>query len=381
VRKLLPLLFVLFALALAGCYMPPYQEELSLATVTADKLEGRTVIGPLDRGPYDFRDMDVRFYPSKDDLNAGSEFIRGFVVGVGKYSARIISVEHSGVSGDDYYVNGERTESVENADPDLFNHSFFSVKEDGSAGGTEYLGFVRFDYSEGIRDFLLFDEFFSLLPGPDPIDLNEDVEAGTIALGASVFPENSTSSDLFHILNVDPASGLYSEWSCQTDSSAGLLSYTEFRPDFTISGKLPANLRGAFYFSSPVSLSPTRRSYLSVYDPVRRGYRNFSWDDNLQLKVLAEMKGCRIDLLLSNGWLFGRDENRGYVYDSKGELLNDFALGGLNLVYEIVAGTKAEVIFTIASWAPQDVGLGGNDGDDRLYCVVYRLPTNQLDDL
>ncbi len=375
-RKLLPLLFVLFALALAGCYMPPYQEELSLAMVTADKLEGRAVIGPLDRGPYEFRNMEVRFYPSKDDLD-GSEFIRGFVVGVGKYSARIMYVSHSGVIGDKYEIMNDRTESVDNADPDLFNHSFFSVK-DGTPGSPDYLGFIRFDNRSDLREYLLFDEFFSIIPGPDPLDLND---GSKILFGASTFPEDSATSDFFHTLRVETGTGLYSEQEYLA-SSSGISLDTDIRLDFSLlSGKLPSDLRGAFYFSSPDSLSPTNRSYLSIYDPVRRGYRNFSWDDNLQLKVLAEMKGHRIDLLLSNGWLFGRDGNRGYVYDSKGELLNDFALGGLNLVYEMFIGGEAQVIFTIASWAPQDVGLGGNDGDDRLYCVVYRLPTNQLDDL
>ena len=87
----------------------------------------------------------------------------------------------------------------------------------------------------------------------------------------------------------------------------------------------------------------------------------------------------RIDLVLSNGWLFSRDGNKGYIYDGEGELLNSFALGGLTLVYEIFDGATNRAVFTIPVWAPIPMGQG--DWEDRLFFLVYWIPTDQLADL
>jgi hypothetical protein len=87
----------------------------------------------------------------------------------------------------------------------------------------------------------------------------------------------------------------------------------------------------------------------------------------------------RIDLLLSNGWLFSRDGNKGYVYDGDGELLNSFVMGGLTLVYEVYDSSIPKVprvVFTIPVWAPVEVG--GNDWEDRLFFLVYWIPTVEL---
>jgi len=87
----------------------------------------------------------------------------------------------------------------------------------------------------------------------------------------------------------------------------------------------------------------------------------------------------RIDLVLSNGWLFSREGNSGYVYDGEGELLNSFLMGGLTLVFELFDGGVYRSVFTIPVWAP--VRIDGDYWEDRLFFLVYRVPTERLADL
>jgi hypothetical protein len=101
-------------------------------------------------------------------------------------------------------------------------------------------------------------------------------------------------------------------------------------------------------------------------------------DDSLELRVLVDMDR-RIDLVLSNGWLFSKDENKGYVYDSNGQLLNSFVMGGLDLAYEISAVGVYRVVFTIPTWAPARIEF--DHWEERLFFLVYWIPTEQLADL
>jgi hypothetical protein len=77
--------------------------------------------------------------------------------------------------------------------------------------------------------------------------------------------------------------------------------------------------------------------------------------------------------------LFSKDDNKGYVYDGNGELINSFVMGGLTLVFETFDGASYRAVFTIPVWAPEQ--NGSNDWESRLYFLVYWIPTEELADL
>jgi hypothetical protein len=366
------LLFLLLPIVLQGaCYFPPYREELSLALPATKKMEGTAVVGPIDRGPGDLQDRTILFYPSKDALvNRTNDYVRGFIIATDDRSARLMFVDHGPTEDDDYFIGFDNTVPLDNSDDKQFVFRATTVIDSSDVDG-ENLGIIFFNEEFQTRDYVLFDESF--IPIAGPIDMN----AGMLLLGASFFPEEFVAADRFHALRVDPVTGLYSEEEYQTNPGTGLSAIGGIRINISLPG-LPSEMTNCFYYTLPAPLSPTRRSYLSVYDRVRRKYRNFSWDDSLELQVFIDMER-RIDLLLSNGWLFSRDGNKGYVYDGDGELLNSFVMGGLTPVYEVYDSSIPKVprvVFTIPVWAPVEVG--GNNWEDRLFFLVYWIPTVEL---
>jgi hypothetical protein len=198
--------------------------------------------------------------------------------------------------------------------------------------------------------------------------------------------ENTIDSDLFCGLAYTISSGQFSEALYRTDTTAGppypgltFLAPIRPTPTFDFPG-LPGDLRNVFYFHNVYS--PTFRSYLGFYDEVRREYRYFSWDNEFdppRLRVITTIDR-RIDHVFSNDTLFGTEGNKGYVYDGNGELINSFVKGGLDLVYEMAdSGLVNRVVFTIPVWAP--VQVDNNYWEDKLFFIVYWIPTEQLADL
>jgi hypothetical protein len=370
------------ALVFLSCYFPPYKEDLSLAVRTADKLEGRAVVGPIDRGPWDFRDREIWFYPSKDGIVTDSDYLRGFIVAVDDRSARLMYVGHSFISDDDYNVNFDQTVPLENSDETQFGYTIATIKDVASGfpppgDMQELLGIALFDAESDGREYIMFDENYTFRGG-SPLDMKFKIETDfglgdALVLGTSFFPWDLPTTDRLHVFALDRTTGLFTEAAYDTNVGSALIIPMAIRTDVDLPG-LPDDLSSCFFYHSPWTL----RSYLSVYDPVRRGYRNFSWDGALQLQILTDMDR-RIDLLLSNGWLFSRDGNTGYIYDSEGQYLNSFVMGGMQLVYEVFYGGEARVVFTVPAFAPVEVGDGG--WNDRLFFLVYWTPTDQLADL
>jgi hypothetical protein len=350
---------------LSSCYLPPYREELSLALPTARQMELTAEVGPIDRRPWDFEGRDIVFYPSKDALRIRTlKIVRGFIVATDERSARLMFVDHGSTESDDYYIGSENTFPLENSDDTEFVFRATTLKDDADdIPGVETLGIIAFDNIAGLREYLIFDQYLS----PVYYDLN----AAYLTLGAGFFPNSTPTSDLFYVLGID-ASALYMEEEYDGDTGIPTGSADDRGPS-NLPG-LPDGMTNGFY-----SLYvPTNRAYFSVYDGARRTYRNFSWDTGLQLKILADMDR-RIDLVLTNGWLFSQDGNKGYVYDGDGDLINVFVMGGLTLVYEIFDGAINRVVFTIPNWTP--VRVGDNDWEDKLLFLVYWIPTERLGDL
>lgn len=363
-RICLPIL--LLVAFLSSCYFPPYREELSLALPAAKKMERTAEVGPINRDPWEFEGRDVVFYPSKDALRIRTlDIVRGFVVATDERSARLMFVDHGPTASEDYYISSENTFPLEYPDDKAFAFRATTLKDGNDDDGMEHLGIIAFDNETPVREYLIFDQYL----GPVGFPLN----AGFLILGAGFFPDSSATTDTFYALRVDP-SGLCieEEYDADTGVPSGWIRGPSNLPG------LPEGITNGFYSLLPTTAPLSNRAYLSMYDGARREYRNFSWDDGMQLQILADMER-RIDLVLTNGWLFSQDGNKGYVYNGDGELLNSFVLGGLTLVYEIFDGVNYRAVFTIPIWAPEQVD--GNNWEDKLYCLVYWIPTEQLADL
>jgi hypothetical protein len=367
---------VLLALA---CTLPPYNEDLSLAQMSAVDMDLVTTVGPFQFWPGDFADKELYFYPSKDALNerrfVDNTFpLRGFVLAIGEHSARLIVVNHN---GSEYYTSGDRSMDLDNSDPQRFSFLAQTVKDGDALDAAERLGIALFRPDPSVRPYFNLNQDFNLVPGPDPIDMNAGFAAilgwpGAELVGVGFAAANDPLVDLMYGLARNPAAGTFGEAVVGTDPASGLnpLGAVRAPAEFALPG-LPESLENAFYHYCAGNM----RSYLSWYDPERREYRNFWWDDNLQLHVMTDPER-RIDLVLSNGWLFSRGENLGYLYDADGRYLNQFALGGLDLVYEIYLGGEPYVVFTMEAWAS-----GGRHENPKLYFLVYILPTSKLADL
>jgi hypothetical protein len=366
-RKLWPL--ILAGIVLASCYMPPYREDLSLALPLAKQLEGVEVVGPLRVYQGEIEDWDIVFYPSIDSLRLRTnDVVRGFIVATTNRRARLMFVDHFG----EYEANYWNEISIGDVDEKQFVYRAMPAI-DGSDIDSEHLGMIAFDNASWMRAYWVFDETL-LFTGPVPMDT-----AGPL-LGAGFFHDIATDSITLNTLRIEPGDLYFEEY--HDINNIGDLNPPNppgnaVRPGIPLPG-IPKDIDNCFYYRLPASLSPTQRAYLSVYDPVRRAYRNFSWDDSLGLQVLADMDR-RIDLLLSNGWLFSKDENKGYIYNGDGELINSFVMGGLTLVFEIFDGAVYRSVFTIPVWAPDRTD--SNDWESRLYFLVYWIPTEELDNL
>lgn len=360
---------ILAAIVVASCYMPPYREDLSLALPVAKRLERVEVVGPLRVYQDEFRDWDIVFYPSIDSLRIRTnDIVRGFIVATTDRRARLMFVDYFG----EYEANFWNEIPIGNVDEKQFAYRAMPAI-DGADTDSEHLGIIAFDNESGMREYTAFNETL-MATASIPMDT-----AGLL-LGAGFFHDLGTDSITLNTLRIEPGD-LYFEEFHDVNSSGDLSPSPPpgilVRPGISLPG-IPKDINNCFYYRLPASLSPTQRAYLSVYDPVRRAYRNFSWDDSLGLQVLTDMDR-RIDLLLSNGWLFSKDENKGYLFDGDGELINSFVMGGLTLVFEIFDGATYRAVFTIPVWAPDQTD--SNDWESRLYFLVYWIPTEELGDL
>ena len=361
---------ILAVVVLASCYMPPYREDLSLALPVAKQLEGVEVVGPLRVYEGEFQGWDIVFYPSIDALRIRTnDIVRGFIVATTDRRARLMYVDHFG----EYEANYWNEIPIGDVDDSEFVYRAMPVIDNADNDFIEHLGIIAFDNESGMREYRVFNETLAVT-GPFPMD------TGGLLLGAGFFHDIATDSVTLNTLRLEPGDLYFEEYhdvNAVGDLSPANPPGSAVRSGISLPG-IPKDIDNCFYYRLPASLSPARRSYLSVYNPVRRAYRNFSWDDSLGLQVLAGMDR-RIDLLLSNGWLFSKDENKGYVYDGDGKLINSFVMGGLTLVFEIFDGAIYRSVFTIPVWAPDR--SDSNDWESRLYFLVYWIPTEELDNL
>ncbi len=374
----LPALLAL-AVLLAGCAMPPYNEELSLAQVTRSKL-GTPVnkIGPVYAQLDDSsRQTPFFFLPDRNDMGTMGG---GFLVATASYGLRVWYLAYYSTNGG---LSASWATSLENAGGTANSYLLQPLRS--ASGGV--LSLIRYLPSSSYLGNVL-----TVLSSTDPTIVNPTtplVLSGflnttppptVIAAGSSIYPlDNILTYDMQYFLGYAVETGTYIEIECRTDLSAGVTARTTLSSDFTLS-PLPPDLRNVFY-----GHVMSGQSYLSYWSASEGKYKSYSWTpttlgpppmDPTDLKLLSGIQG-RIDAVLSNGHLLSFEGNQCTAYGPAGNKLYDFPLGGLKFCYERQAADgQYKLYFSLAYWL-----YGYDEKPDKLYVEVYAIPTANLANL
>ncbi len=363
-RPFTPLL--LLPLLLPACTLPPYDQDISLAALTAGRMEQVAVVGPFQlwRGNYDGRELS--FLPAKEDLLAGAD-PRGYLVAASDYAVDLAAVE---VSGGSYTLSGSYGAQMDNSDPTRFSYTAETVKR--TLDPTAFnLQVVVFDPTSGERTYLQFNQYFDTTATGTPIDLKTPLSGlGLVspkAIGVRIAPAADPTYDTLQVLCRD-SSGNLAEAAFQTSTTTGLVTPgTAVRTGFTLP-QIPASVASGFY-SRDVAAGV---SFFSFYDQADGKWKTYSWDSGATAATELPVHR-RVNAVLSTGELFSRDGAAAYLYDAAGKQLNRIPLGGLRFLYELYSGGKYYSYFSLPVWAEV---RGGNGWELRV--VVYRLPTSDL---
>jgi len=398
-RTALILILPLFFLA---CGFPPYNEDLSLAILTAEKMldlgaETRQ-IGPLPIGRYEFEGTDYYFLPNKGTGSGPEDFMSGFIVRADERDIRLYYVRYEGkeaVDNEDIFtVYGWWWMGMINEDSHKLNYQVETLK--GSSTGAigppypiiadYYLSFPRYNannyqdnrllslrfeeaakYIDDVDDRQLRDAFFPPLPNP------QITSGPSTIVGSSIYPFDDwpPATDVHYFLCKIDGSATYDEIEAPTDLVSGI-NYGAAAPipaRINMPLTLPSDLENAFYYHHRGS----GLSYVSTYSAVERKYKNYYWHDSGLIKPMVKMER-RIDALLSNGDLLSFENNRCYIHNSEGEQVSSFVLGGLHFAFEMFLFSEYAVFFTVPLWSQEW-------DREELYFRVYALPTNKLREL
>lgn len=365
------LLLAALALLLAGCALPPYDEDIALAAKTTPKLRLEHTIGPLYVWLDEWPDStEFYFLPSRRDPVAGG----GFFVIAADYGLRVHYL--------DAYAAGFGADWGAPLDDQPATANRLLLEPIKSSDSNHWLSLLRYCPTNDYRDSDLYliqatDPTFINTPGvPIPNLTNLLASWGyppSVAVGSSIYPLDSASPDrdIQFLLCRDLATGDFFELECETSTSNGM-NLVAAGSYFNLP-LLPDSLRNAFYHRNPLS----GRSYLSYYSTSARAYRSYSWLTNAgdELKELTDIED-RIDALLTTGELLSFDSGACTVYSASGVKQFRFPLGGLRFCYERHDGAEYRLYFSQAY-----LYYGRNDKSDQLYLKVYSLPTADLDSL
>lgn len=387
-------LVLILPLFLFNCGFPPYNEDLSLAMLTAEKMadlgaESRQ-IGPLPIGRYEFEGSDYYFLPNKGTGSGPEDFMSGFIVRAEEREIRLLYVRYEGKNVDNENIFGVYAwwwgMDMINNNPRKLNYRVETLK--GSSTGAVgppypiiadyFLSFTRYnadDYQENRLLAMRFEEAAKYLNVADdrPLSSNLPTSGAATIVGSSIFPFDDwpPATDLHYFLCKIDGSGTYDEIEAPTDLASGIDygAAAQIPARINMPLTLPSDLENAFYYHNPAS----GRSYVSTYSAVERKYKNYYWHDSGLIKPMVEMER-RIDALLSNGDLLSFENNRCYIYNSEGKLVSDFVLGGLHFAFEMYLVSEYAVFFTVPLWKQ-------GWGQEELYFRVYALPTKKLREL
>ncbi len=340
------------AALMAGCLVPPFDEDLSLAYRTASRMKELADIGPVSFSRGNAAGGEITYLPSEalfatDTTYPGAR--HGLLVASGDYGPRAWYLDQDPMSGPVVY--GNRQFFIDSTDDHRYNWQIFMVK--APAGPPDY--FVVQDQGTGTLKRVQY-----TLPdlqeiSTDPWTPGVVTAIGTLA-GFSYLPVTTAASFL------DNDAGNYYERRVAVSQSG----YTD------LGGRGPLAVPGApangFYQHDSVR----GRSIFSWWTGA--GYTTYKWDSLLNATLLPTV--ARIDALLSDGALYHRGDGTDYVYDWDGKRKHSFPVGSLRFVGERDVGAEATLFYTLVYWENKS---GGDD--DQMHVKVYTIPTADLDEL
>ena len=351
------------AASLAGCSMPPYNEELSLAQVTRSKL-GQPVnkIGPVYIKLDDSATQNQYYFlPERDDpVNSG-----GFLVAEASYGLRVWYLA-------DYSTGLEASWSIDLANSSATTNNFLLQPVDSGAVDANYFLILTRYLQDDLR-LILSTGTASVNQSTTEVPLTSRLPGAMNILGSNIYPDSTAGSDLQFFLG-SQGTAAYCEYGCQTNTIDGVTYVSSGL--VTDLGPVAVSLTDAFYAHDP---NPARnRSYLSY----RSGssYVSYAWTwDHLAPGIAAsgfqQLTGIdgRIDAVLTNGQLLSFADNSCTVYGPAGNKLYKFPLGSLKFCYERYDSGTPTLYFSLAYWQ-----YGSEEKPDQLYVEVYAIPTANL---
>lgn len=357
--------------ALTACRFPPFNPGVSLARLTADRLDRLGVVGPFV-GTID-TSAHHTFVPERAILQGGP--LQGWILGV---LPTYMAVRYAW--GGSTTSPGQWTDSLwddEGAQTLLRASVTFDrllVMRFSTPSQWTWIGLLRSSLGTpedpwiappGVPPDYDFKNF--ILSQPVFVSMVPDV------VGPCVFPPDPAFPSQRQLRFLAPGGGTYQE---------GEVTFEGFGPPYLIGAflvpsppvtGLPSPIeRTSFYHHS----TATGDSYLSV-SGADGGYVTYRWDGSTSAAVALPLS-MRVDAALSTGRLFSRDEEEGYVFDSGGERLARFPMGDLDFVGEYwdSAESRYRMVFVL----PLLVG-GEDDGERELSFEVYSWPTSEVTSL
>ena len=115
---------------------------------------------------------------------------------------------------------------------------------------------------------------------------------------------------------------------------------------------------------------------------MQKKLRSFRWGSDLNAAELPDLK-FPIRRVLSTGRLFARGDTMGYVYDSDGNEINRFPMGGLHLACELIDAAGDDwLYFTLPAFGREPETEENWDRDkEYVVFVVYRIRTSAIEAL
>lgn len=365
-------LVVCLLAVLCGCRLPPYNPNISLALLTAGKLDRVGSVGPFS-GEIN-EEARYTFVPDRDFLLPAAA-LSGWVVGTARdYMAVRYCRGGSSIS---YSQWGD---SLWSGDADL-RLLAASVGPIGAARllvmrlhGPEASLLQLYDNGSTMQ-VQIAAEMTAAGAGNDfrkYVELDgafANMQPGLVGAGA-VPPTAANAMDL-RFLSRDVTAGLYREGTVTWESSAPSL-VTRSEDSMPVTG-LPAAIDASCYYHY---CPKTGYAYLSVPDG-SGGYDVYRWDHVAYAAELIPVNR-RVTAVLSTGRLFCRTSDDAYIHSSAGELLAEFPLGDLVFAgeYYDTPESRFRMVFVL----PLRSGEEG-DGERTLSFEVYSWPTAEVTDL
>ena len=347
------LLLLFIPILLPSCNLPPYDEGISLAFTTTEKMQLWTEAGPIRTWKSELEGEDYFFLPQKLDPPN-----RGFAIFELDWLIAFRFV-------DGFEWRGDSGLPLSNAIATTLNYRIDSIS--GGGDSINVLTFDRSDYTQNEIHLFQYDgSNINELTWHNLIGkINSDFGfAAATVIGAHSYP--GTATDWVFFLCKSDLTGLFSEVRYNADNINSIVLPTPIRLDFTLAG-FPPDLENGFYYHNPA----TDISYFSYYDEAKKQYLSYSWLPGDPAPVLTELTAVdKIDAVLSSGELFSRDGNMGVIYDRDGQKQFRFPLGTLHFAFEtwFSAASEYRLVFTQPVWLDRN----------QLLFQVYFLPTAEL---